>query len=133
MREIKFRAYDPETEEWYYSDKEYDDHWFEFKEGKLICFGVSENPGTIHEPPYPESYECEDVKEYVGRGIYEGDIVVDAYASTKPGVICYNESYFAIYIPTNIKGSELETVLGVDFYPVIIGNETENPELLEGI
>jgi len=79
MREHKFRAWDDDAEILIYSDQEYDEYFFEFKDGKLRAFKIIEHPGTINEPPYPEAKEIGPIDEYIGKndpegeGLYEGD------------------------------------------------------------
>ena len=139
MREIKFKAYDPETEEWYYSDKEYGDHWFEFKDGTLMCFGIAENPGTIHEPPYPESYECEDVLQYTGQKdnkrtkeysegqkVYEDDIVYCGDIH----VIEWDENDLGWILSIGRDGMTSYPLFQLKNDIEIIGNKQENPELI---
>jgi len=40
MKEIKFRAWDNEAEEFIYSDQQYDDAFFEFAEGTLKAYRI---------------------------------------------------------------------------------------------
>ena len=133
QREIKFRAWDKDVEEWFYSDKEYDDHFFEFKNGKLICFGIQEDcGGDIYEPPHPESYECESVEQYTGlkdkhgKEIYEGDLIINLSRNNrKPhevvfGYGCYLGNY-----------RDLKYVIGHELDEIsVIGNIHENKDLL---
>ncbi len=81
MREIKFRAYDKEAGEMIYSDQQYDNYFFEFKDGKLCAFAIREDQGTIHEPPQQVVEELDSLDEYIGhkdkngKEIYESDKV----------------------------------------------------------
>ena len=131
----KFRAYDSEEKEWYYSDIEYGHHFFEFKDGMLKCFGIGTARGSMNEPPELESYECEDVKEYIdqkdknGVKIYEGDIIRGTWGNgdTAVRIITHNNVY------CGFAGLDINEKNSI-FYPTnceIIGNKTENPELLD--
>lgn len=134
MREIKFRAWDKDVEIMVYSDQQYDRYFFEFDGGKLKAFGIGEDPGTIHEPPQAYSTELDNLMESTGlkdkngKEIYEGDIW------TRDKTICIVKFLYS--------GWQLEYNKGPIQYPYfysnankgeIIGNITENPELLEEI
>ena len=77
----KFRAWDPEVEEFVYSDQSRDDAWFEFKDGTLKAFALhGMDAGSIDEPPQPICDELEPVEMFTGKHdedgkeIYGGDI-----------------------------------------------------------
>jgi uncharacterized phage protein (TIGR01671 family) len=140
MREIKFRAYDSETESFIYSDQTYDDAWFEFKNEKLKAFAMhGMDAGTIYEPPQPICDELEDPQEYTGikdrngKEIYEGDIIrpLNLNGCISDGVIKFRHGCF---IALQISGEHYEECLGNlnNDHIVIIGNIYENPELLNG-
>ena len=156
MREIKFKAYDPECEEWFYSDKEYDDHFFMFQDGKLIALGVRETSGSIDEPPGHESYELEEPLQFTGLRdkngieIWEGDII--RHIGYGVGIVKHSLDHAAEFRRMNgIFGDDdflscwgMQTKRGdgayfTSFcnwcrpcqYMEVIGNRFENPELLE--
>lgn len=61
---IKVRCYDEEAETMFYSDQEYDDHFFELNDkGELRCWRIDESDGTLEEPPEPYSTELENDPE----------------------------------------------------------------------
>ena len=67
QRETKFRAYDRETEEFIYSDQNYDEAWFEFKDGELRAFAMHGlTSGSIHESPEPNCVELEPPQQFTG-------------------------------------------------------------------
>ena len=137
MRPIKFRAFDKDVGEWFYSDKEYDDHFFEFNRGALICFGIGEGAGSMYEPPSAESYECEPVEQFTGLSdkngveIYEGD-VVGRNNYIEIGAVVYEDSCFIVDRPTGHQNEYIEwpTEFFVDCE--VIGNIYENSDLLKG-
>ncbi len=137
MRDIKFRAYDKEEECFIYSDKDYDEHWFEFNNGPLRAFGIEETAGSIDEPPDVKSRELEEPQEFIGlldrqgKEIWEGDII--KYQTKYGGNSIYFEVVFA-------RGSFLQTKPASSYFPDIwydwdecevIGDIYSNPELLE--
>jgi len=84
MREIKFRAWDADSEYMFYSDKPEDEYFFEFNiDGKFKAFVIRYDGfvGTIYEPPQPEVEELHDIMQFTnlkdskGVEIYEGDVV----------------------------------------------------------
>lgn len=84
---IKIRCWDEEAETIFYSDKSYDDHFFEFNDkGVLKCFRIDESAGTLEEPPEPYSTEldsdpelCVGLHDKNNKQIFEDDIVKDKH------------------------------------------------------
>ena len=82
MEKIVYRAYDPEIEEFIYSDHQYDEAWFEFRDGELKAFSIhGMDAGTLDEPPQPNVEELEAVEMSTGKKdiknmmIFKGDKV----------------------------------------------------------
>ena len=141
MRELKFRAYDREAEEFIYSDKEYDDYFFEFKDSKLKAFAIREVPGSIDEPPGVEAVEIEDPQQFIGLHdkkkyeIYEGDIIRSVCSCGEcPDSVWEVRFKEAHFIAVDVDGDStfdepLYQLQAMDIE--IIGNIYENPELLK--
>ncbi len=118
MRELKFRAYDPATEEYIYSDKIAGGMWRYFK--------TLEDRGIRH-------FESE---QYIGRvdsnnkEIYKGDIL---QLNDDKLIVewCDKEAYFGL---TEIPRIDRMNPIQTDDWSMltIIGNINQNPELLEG-
>lgn len=99
-REIKFRAYDEEMEEYFYSDKPDDIHFFEFKDGKLTGFAIRE-PKQGSDPMEPPEPYCDEypVEQFTGlhdKNAWEGDRItfIPKDCSTKipqKAVVIYSE------------------------------------------
>jgi uncharacterized phage protein (TIGR01671 family) len=113
-REIKFRAWDTETKEMSYDFL--NKHWLR------VCI----------ESPYVELMQYTGLKDKDGREIFEGDIVgVNAYLGHGYGrKVVFRNGCFGFEAVPNV--SEEICYLEVWTENVeIIGNEFENPELLE--
>lgn len=148
MKEHIFKSWDSKVEEWFYSDKEYDDHFFEFKNGVLKCFGITANSF------YPDFYECElpvqftGEKNKQGERMFEGDIVNYYYTIFRScgrtvnrdgtGIIIFDEACFKIMNKKKKSGGtyeftplyKLKELLSSKYQCEIIGTKSENPELL---
>jgi uncharacterized phage protein (TIGR01671 family) len=133
-REIKFRAWDIESSEMIYTDKDKDrrDFFFSFSEGELnLLISVEDS--------YPEKREIHLMQftcmfDKNNNLIYEGDIVQrnetgceGSYISKY--VVIFKENYFGLkIIQSHIfkKGAVIRNMDDCE----IIGNIHENPELL---
>ena len=135
-REIKFRAWDKETEEFVYSDEPFDDVWMEFKDGKLGAFALhGMDSGSMHAPPMPICDDLEPVQQFTGlkdsKGvdIYEGDILKAHHPN--------EQNYFKgtpVWV-NELSRYNLETdKFSIAMYEFedfeIIGNIYENPNLV---
>ena len=134
-RPIKFRAWDEDEERFVYSDKSYDEHWFEFLEdGPLKAFGLAKTAGSIDEPPGFTSRELEPVQEFTGlhdrngKEIWEGDIVFDPSRHGGKKVVQWNGG---------LAKFQFDKMLGYDLCQSslyeVIGNIYENPEPLKEV
>jgi len=136
MRPIEFRCWDRETEEFIYSQINYDEARFAFDDGKLkgyVIHGMTS--GSLDEPPQPNVKILEDPQEFTGlldkngKKIWEGDIV--KWIST------FHGAEKDIHV-SQIKWDDTNT--GFYLYPwcheiyraemEVIGNIHENSELL---
>lgn len=121
-REIKFRAWDIDSSEMLYTDKDNNrqDFFFSFTEGVLDLFMSVEDD-------YPENRKSEimqfsGLKDHKGVEIYEGDII-SGY--TNPHEVIFADcAYYLRYKNSSIRLSRTCGALEV------IGNIYENPELL---
>ena len=136
MREIKFRAWDEEFEEMFYSDKRDDVHFFEFNsKGKLRGYAIR-GPKSGDDPLEPPEPYCDDypVQQFTGlldkqgKEIYEGDKLFNPADSYPYYIIKWNEKECWFELDEN--GEKLSKYQ-LSNYWTIIGNIYENPELLE--
>lgn len=72
------------------------------------------------------------LKDVNGKEIYEGDIVLINKEKNIKGIVKYSETYAEfIVVNTNNITDEYEPLADYKKYLEILGNEYENPELLE--
>ena len=77
MQEIKVRAWDEEAEHMFYSDKQEDDYFFEFHNGKLRGYAIRP-PKPSSDPMEPPEPYCDDypIEQCTGlKDWYAGDII----------------------------------------------------------
>jgi uncharacterized phage protein (TIGR01671 family) len=122
MKELIFRAWDEEAEEMRYTNKEYDDFFFDFnkEENGLSTFRLVKIPSTTINPPDTdiEKVDCE-IMQYTGKEdkngtkIFDGDILKSDRGYS--GVVDLESLIYASWewtISDNIE---------------VIGNKFENP------
>lgn len=126
MREIKFRAWDKELEEWTnYSIADdlprfYDKHtgcWKTDKEGErfILC-------------------QYTRLKDKYGKDIYEGDIIKSVSFAKPIGIVEYsdeNQAFIFNDLDKKYRGYSTALMNQFDDGFEILGNIYENPELLE--
>ncbi len=138
---IKVRCWDEEAETMFYSDKSYDDHFFEFNDkGVLKCFRIDESAGTLEEPPQPYSTELENdpelltiLKDKNGKEIYESDVCNVFLASGRVVVamVKFNDGCFDLIFTNVTRSRDYLKCHTVNQAVEIIGNIHENPDLLK--
>lgn len=137
MREIRFRAWDADADRFTYSHIEDDLYVWGFEDGKLKAWAIVENPGSIDEPPYPDSVELEppqqfvDLKDKTDKEIYEGDVCRAVYPDIPQNEYTDLDQTFVVEWEGNIPGPGY---IGYNFgnYETIeiIGDIYENPDLV---
>ncbi len=142
MRNRKFRAWDKNAEIMVYSDQEYDDFFFEFKDGKLKAFRVVISPGTLHEPPYPSSEELDNLMDYAGpkdnqgKPIYEGDVAKVNLADGRNvlAVVEFTDGCFELNFTAVVgrygQDRDYLKCFTINHAVLIIGDIYQNPDLL---
>jgi len=122
-REIKFRAWDIDSSEMLYTDKDNNrnDFFFSFSEGYFELYLSVEND-------YPDNrniklMQSSGIKDIDGISIYEGDLI-KGYGNDAHEVIFADGAY---YLKKNNSSIRLSRTCGA---LKIIGNIYENPELL---
>lgn len=137
MRPTKYRAFDKEAEQFFYTDQVYDEHYFEFdQKGNLIAYRIDYDAGTFHEPPEPHAEQIEDTQQFIGRKdkngkeIFEGDIC-KTEKEFEPGefvgFVDWHNGCF--WLESQNEGMPFHIFNDGDCE--IIGNIYKNPELLE--
>ena len=131
---FKFRAYDSQTQKFYYSDKMYTNHYFMFHDDTLNCFG--------------EDYKCSPVEMFTGfldedeTEIYAGDIIsfrVDCFVVDWQyrGCVVFTGQRFQLWNKPDNEyygsdgGFDLDWICYQDDTLKIVGNIHQNPELIE--
>jgi len=129
MREIKFRAWDIRNNCWFnqgYGDfcvgysETYKENYITFSE----CAGMGDRQCTLHEVYVMQYTGLKDKNE---KEIYEGDII-SLHGAEFGGVVFWHNEGACFY--QNHRGSILG-ICGSDSDYEIIGNQYENPELME--
>ncbi len=142
MRELKFRAWDKHTEKMYFSERENDEHWFGFQNGKLAFFEAYEESATMDEPAYPACREANAVtmqhtglRDKNGKEIFEGDVVnlwweEMFFQGEVAGSVSWRESGACFDIDFASSSTPLAG-LDLDYSQIeVIGNIYENPDLV---
>lgn len=137
MRDIKFRAWDKEFEKMtYFDDEEYDYRPpLAFRLDQVFKKDINYNDYEDFE--YKDITDKLEIMQFTGlhdkngKEIYEGDII--QYEDITKGLVRYSEKY-AQYVLVN-TGSVKDEFEPLGDYNMevfeIIGNEYDNPDLLE--
>lgn len=144
MREIKFRAWDLDNFEMYYTDKEYDvgdgpiiwdiqENGVFFLENTMI----NECPGGMghvqsmeYLQPKQTIMQYTGLKDINGKEIYEGDYIAFRFRTKDAnflyqGVVVFDEFMFVVDVPNAVRFS-LNRINSVN----IIGNIHKTPKLV---
>lgn len=124
MREIKFRAWDTQKNNWYKLPV-----W-----GECEASGDSENGYmTLKDNEFFKWSQYTGLKDKNGKEIYEGDIVYIKAFSPEKNIIRFNRGGFCLEPITGIESSFWSDIkYAEDERSEVIGNIYENPELLSG-
>ncbi len=137
METNKYRVWDEEQENMFYSDVEDEDCLFSFQDGLVVANIRKEEQGTLDEQPYiygESNFDVEqfiDIKDKYGKDIYDGDIVDVPDCMTnkmRRGIIRHVITEGGSSYMFTINGG---TASWIQDKAEIIGNIHENPELLE--
>ena len=120
MREIKFREWGTERETMVVGVRE------EYDDSVGFRFAHEEGGERI-------LMQCTGAKDFNDVEIYEGDIIQGCFKSGKffKGTVVY-EKALAAFVLSVIEFPIFEFQLSEIYYPKVIGNIYENPELMEG-
>ena len=145
MREIKFRGKRIDTGEWVYGDLiENQGQYYIYhatsettrvnEDNSILVLGVEVDPDTVG--------QYTGMKDYVGKEIYEGDVLLLSNKNTYQELIVVEHGPYGwvFYNPKTVlrfkDGSHTYRVVenyGLLFgFGEVVGNIHDNPELLEG-
>lgn len=126
----RFRAWDNDAGCFTYSFVEDDNYIWGFQGGKLTAWAIMENPGTIDEPPCPESVELEPPEQSTDlpdKEVFRGDIITgNLFDKRVPitGVVVYDHDHACYGLKNQAGITFLFRIAEIK----IIGNVHENPE-----
>lgn len=133
MREIKFRGYDPNNEEWKYGSL------IQYPNGNCVIVEFDTDGNELSYDAVPETVgQFTDLRDKAGAEIYEGDVVKGVGYRTDScisdlipfdviGVVSYHEEYQTLGIRTAQGALHIEVAIKGE----VIGNIHDSPQLLE--
>ena len=137
-REIKFRAWDKDTEYMFYSDKSEDEYFFEFKNGKLRGYAIRP-PRSSSDPMEPPEPYCDDYPVMQSTGLknkngkdldwWEGDVFTHAFTDYTMNIVFEDGSFWFKLSTGRIRYQCYHSIESWQNLPEKIGTIHDNPNL----